>query len=321
MSIIWALSGLLVSAIDRVAKRHKKPGFALAFIILGLFTSISEISVAFNSSLAGVPQVSAGNLVGGSLVIFLLIIPLLSVLGNGIDMNGTFSIRGFIFLLLTVAVPSLLALNGTFSLAGGSLMIAMYITLLYVVKKRKPAIEIIEHAVQQVEDEIFQTRRMIFHQRQATAIDLAKISLAGAVIFIAGKFLVNESIYFADLLSVPASLIGLILLSVGTNVPELVIAIRCVIGKHTDIAFGDYMGSAAANTLLMGLLTVFNGTFSLERSEFISTFFILAAGLLLFFIFSRTKNNLSRREGTVMLLLYALFIASQLVNFARFVGA
>ena len=49
-AVIWFLSGILIDATDRVAKRYKKPGFAVAFLVLGLLTSIGEFSVATNAT-------------------------------------------------------------------------------------------------------------------------------------------------------------------------------------------------------------------------------------------------------------------------------
>ncbi len=318
-AVIWALSGLLIGATDRVAKRYNKPGFAIAFFVLGVLTSISEISVATNSTLEGVPQVSAGNLVGGSLVIFFLIIPLLAVLGGGIPMTNALTRGNLAYLLCVVALPSLLILDGSVSRPEGLVMLLLYGTLLYVVQKKKPTEEIVEETMQQVEEELLHTKSM-FLRRHPTLADIGKIIFAGVLIFLGGKLLVHESIYFSGLLSIPPSLVGLILLSIGTNAPELVIAIRCIVGKHKDIAFGDYMGSAAANTPLMGFLALANGKFALERSEFVPTFLLLLLGLTLFFIFSRSKNDLSRKEGIVLLCLYGIFLIMQFVNVARFVG-
>ncbi len=40
-AVIWFLSGMLVDATERVASRFNKPGFAVAFFVLGFLTSIS----------------------------------------------------------------------------------------------------------------------------------------------------------------------------------------------------------------------------------------------------------------------------------------
>lgn len=310
-AVIWGLSGILVAATDRVAKRYHRPGFGVAFFVLGILTSISEISVAANATIKGVPQISAGNLIGGSLVIFLLIIPVLATLGGGIQMKNVLTSRSLALVLAVVMVPSLFILDGRVSRPEGILMIVTYISLFYALEKKKTTEKMMTQTAGDVSNELVQ-------RRKATMIDLAKVTVAGALIFIAGKILVDESLFFSQILSIPPSLVGLVLLSVGTNAPELVIAIRCVIGKHKDIAFGDYLGSAAANTLIMGFLPLVNGGFNVERSEFLSTFVLLLAGLTLFFWFSRSKQDISRKEGGVLLGVYGLFLVLQIINVLRF---
>lgn len=310
-AVIWSLSGILVSATDRVAKRYHRPGFGVAFFVLGILTSISEISVAVNSTILGVPQISVGNLIGGSLVIFLLIIPLLAALGGGIAMRNVLSMRSLALVLAIVIVPCLFVLDGKVNTTEGVLMIVLYITLLYSLEKKKSTERTMNDAMRDVRGELLD-------RRKATAADIGKILFAGVLVFWAGKVLVDESLFFSVTLSVPPSLVGLILLSIGTNMPELVIAVRCVIGKRKDIAFGDYLGSAAANTLIMGFLPIFNGPFRVERGEFLSTFVLTVVGLSLFFVFSRSKRTISRGEGSVLLAMYGTFVLLQLLNVTRF---
>lgn len=316
-AVIWGLSGLLVSATDRVAKRYNKPGFAVAFIVLGIMTSVPELSIAVNSAIGGVPQVSAGNLVGGMIVIFLMIIPVLAILGNGIPVNGALGVKELGFVIAVALLPSILVLDGDLTRAEGIIMLIIYFTLLFAVQKRKSVEEIVEETVRDVEEELLHPHGH-WHRHKATLIDTGKIILAGILIFLAGKLLVDESVYFSTLLSIPSSLVGLIVLSIGTNIPELVIAIRCVVRKNKDIAFGDYMGSAAANAAILGFLGIVRGPFLLEQSEFIPTFIILSVGLALFFIFSQTKNVISRKEGILLLSFYMIFILFQFANFVRF---
>ncbi len=310
-AVIWGLSGMLVAATDRVAKRYHRPGFGVAFFVLGILTSISEISVAVNASIQGVPQISAGNLIGGSMVIFLLIIPLLATLGNGIPLGKIMSTRMMVLVLAFILLPSLLILDHSVSRSEGVILIVMYLALMYGMEKKKPAEQTVGDAVQNVKEELLR-------KHKATVLDIAKISVAALLVFAAGKVLVDEALFFSRSLSVPPSLVGLILLSIGTNAPELTIAARCIMKKKTDIAFGDYLGSAAANALIMGFLPLFNGPFRVERSEFIATFALLCVGLVLFFVFSRSHSNLSRKEGGILLGIYGMFMAIQIFSAARF---
>jgi hypothetical protein len=57
--------------------------------------------------------------------------------------------------------------------------------------------------------------------------------------------------------------------------------------------------------------------FILERSEAVVNSVVLGIGLLLFFVFARSKNMLSRAESIVLLTLYAVFLALQLGNAVR----
>jgi len=306
-SVIWFLSGILIDATDKVARRYHKPGFAVAFFVLGFLTSISEISVATNATLQGIPQASAGNLLGASLVIILLIIPLLAVLGNGIPMARSHLPGNMAFLLAVILLPSVLAMNGAISAFEGVIMLFFYGTLVLHMRMNIPSKKSVHETLQSTRKEMLQSHR-------ATAADIAKIFTGAALIFVAGNVLVNESAYFALRLHLPLSLVGLLLLSIGTNFPELVIAVRCVLGRHKDIAFGDYMGSAAANTLIFGVLAVLNGTFSLVASEAILTCAVFAIGLVFFFRFARTKGILSRTEGAILLALYGFFLLIQIIN-------
>ncbi len=309
-AVIWLLSGSLIDAVDRVAKRYHKPGFAVAFFILGILTSVSEMSVATNATLERVPQVSAGNLLGASTVIFLLIIPLLAVLGNGIPTSSVLLPSNMALVLAVVLLPAALALDGSVSPVDGLLSIAAYLWLVWRIHSKHP----LERRASQVLDE---TQRELTGSSRATAVDTLKIAVAAVLIFICGNVLVDESVYFAALLSVPVSFIGLMVLSIGTNLPELVIAIRCVVAKHKDIAFGDYMGSAAFNTPIFGVLPLFAGTFAIESSEALLTCVLLGIGLVLFFWFIRGKRTFTRTEGAILLVLYVCFLALQIGNIVR----
>lgn len=54
------------------------------------------------------------------------------------------------------------------------------------------------------------------------------MALSAVAIFTAAYFLVEQTAYFSELLRIPPSIIGLLVLSIGTNVPELAIALRAM---------------------------------------------------------------------------------------------
>lgn len=107
---------------------------------------------------------------------------------------------------------------------------------------------------------------------------------------------VTQTMTYAQVLHIHAFYLSLLVLAIGTNLPELSLAIRAVTSGK-DIAFTDYLGSAAANTLLFGVFTLINDGEVLTVNSFIVTFFFIVFGLVLFYFFhSPGKTSLARRD-------------------------
>lgn len=297
---IWFCAGFVVQAVDRLARRLNQNSFAIAFLVLGILTSLTETSVAINSTLQGAPHLSAGNLIGGSIVIFLLIIPALAFFGGGVRLQHTLSKNTLLLALAVIALPAVIAMTGVFTPLLGLTLIFGYGLLLFHLGRQQ-----------------FNGRRQsVFVITRSSSIRLlailGKIVAAGVAIFLISRLLVQEGIYVAEAFQVPASLVGLLMLSVGTNIPEITIAVRAILSGRKQVAFGNYIGSAAINTLLFGLLAITNGRFELDITEFLVTGPILLLGLVLFYRFARTRNTLSPVEGMVLGSLYVVFLVAQI---------
>jgi len=139
------------------------------------------------------------------------------------------------------------------------------------------------------------------------------IILGIIMVLVSSNYLVEKTILFGQILRISPFVISLIVLSLGTNLPELSLAIKSVVSRKKEVAFGDYVGSAAANTSLMGGLTLLNGGEVTVVNHFIRPFIFALGGLMLFFFFSRSRNNISRQEGLILLLVYIIFLISEMV--------
>lgn len=301
-AIVWFFGGRMVDAIIRIAQRFGQSRFTAAFFILGFITSISELSVMINATLERAPQISAGNLAGASVVIFLLIIPLLAIGSGGIKLRHTLTATRLAASLVAVVLPVILLADGVATINEGVLCILGYITLLYFMRPQN-------HVARY--DAAHTTNIAPFDDMKALLRDVLNIIGGGVVIFIASRILIDETGYFSVLLGVTGSFIGLLVLSIGTNVPELVIALRSVQKKSTDIAFGNYLGSALTNTAIFGLLPVLNGRFFVNTNEFIVSSIILSAGALAMYIFAQSDRTITRSEGWSLATLYAVFLVIQ----------
>ncbi|MBI4079567.1 MAG: sodium:calcium antiporter [Candidatus Levybacteria bacterium] len=291
---IWFGAGLIVASADRFSKRLKVSSFAFSFFILGMLTSTPEFGVGMTALAENNPEIFVGNLIGGIPVLFLLAIPILAILGNGVKLHSELETKNLLFAFVVILSPAFFVMDKKVTNAEGFILILLYCVLFFVMQRKKG---------------IFDTQHSeVLHIRSYSFSDILKVLLGVAIVFVASHVIVDYTLFFAKLLTVSPFYISLIFLSLGTNLPELSLAIRSVISGKKDVAFGDYIGSGAANTFLFGLFTLMNTGEVLTVNNFFTTFLLLAFGLGLFFYFTRSKNDISRNEGFMLLCVYFLFV-------------
>lgn len=131
-------------------------------------------------------------------------------------------------------------------------------------------------------------------------------SIAGVVI--GARYFIGEAIFFAQVLNVPDTLIGISLVALGTSLPELMVTISSAKKGYAHIALGNVIGSNITNIFLVlgvsGLIMPLNVV--QKDLTFISPFVIFVSFLLLLFIW--THWELKRLEGVALLILYVIFM-------------
>src|SRR3989344_2585046 len=292
--LIWYASGLIVTSVDKLAHKLNLSSFAVSFFLLGILTSIPEISVGISSLIDNKPEIFVGNLIGGIIVIFLLIIPLLAIFGNGIKLTHQMNKDQLIIALLIIISPSVFTFDGLIGIIEGITALLLYGFLILTIEKRKGLFE--------------RLRDNIFQNKNQADFEIVKIIIGVVIVFLVSKYIVDTTIYFSQIFNISSFLISLVIVSMGTNLPELSLVFRSLMLKKKEVALGDYLGSAAANTGVFGFLILLKGSNIFVQNHFYQVFVFIAGGLTLFYIFSRSKQDISRREGLVLLFVYFLFL-------------
>lgn len=302
--LIWLGAGLAIKDIDTLSKKLKFSSFAVSFLFLGFFTSISEISVGINSLALGNPEIYVGNLIGSSIVIFLLVIPILAILGNGLKTVHTLQKNHLTVILFTIAAPVFLIFDHTISLADATIFILLYAYLFQSMH--------VERGLR-----TFLQSFLNFRETAMLRI-IGNLAIGIALVLFASHLIVTETIYFAEYLNIAPFIISLLVIAVGTNIPELSIAVRSLYLGKREIALGNYLGSASFNTLLMGALTLLNGGSVILNGNFTLPLLFLVAGLWLFYYYGKSGHRITRTEGTVLLVIYIAFVLSEAVKAGLF---
>ena len=296
---LWFGSKLVTSSLVKLARSWRLPLFTISFFILGILTSLPEASIGVSSLINSDPTVFAGNFLGGVIVLFLLVIPMLAVVSGGVKIPKTLSQSQIVLTLIVVLAPSLLTADQEIGVWEGVLLILLYFILFLFLLKKKSFLEKVSSSFVKKKVDILPTFLSI---------------IVGVVILFAASYqVVQSTLYFAQVFEIAPFFVSLIVISLGSNIPEMTIILRSFFEKNTELALADYMGSAAANTLLFGIFTILYGQPVILPNHFFLRFFFILLGLVLFFFFARSKNTFSRAEAFVLLCCYVIFIVTEIL--------
>lgn len=301
--LVWIGAGLVVSPISDLSKSWRLPRFIISFFLLGILTSLPEITISTIAILNNDPVIVAGNLLGGVIVMFLGVIPLLGLVGNGVKMPTQLNKKQLIITLLVVVAPAFLTADQKIGQYEAIFLILLYLSLFVMFSFKQSFFEKIKTGI------ISRKKNSMGH--------LFKIVLGVSILIGASNQIVNSTLFFADMFKISPFFVSLIVVALGTNIPEISIVFRSVLSGKKDIALADYLGSASANTLLLGIFTLMHGETIQLPNHFFQRFSFLAVGLILFFFFARSRNTLSRKESAILLSLYLGFIMFEMLLIAR----
>jgi cation:H+ antiporter len=297
---IWAGTGMVLKVVSSLSHSLKVSSFTMSFFVLGLMTSLPEFVIGATAVYRGEADLMVGNLIGATLVLFLLVIPLLAITGGGVSLPKDLSRRNLLLALLTIIAPAIMILDRQLSLFEGIFLVVLYLALFIMLGREA---SLFEQLVKKVKT------KTVHHSHR-----FIKLIVGLGLIFISSQQIVNSAEYFSVALGWSSFIIGLLVLSIGTNIPELSLVIRSIVVKQKGVALADYVGSAAGNSLLIGVFTISNlGTIILPNHA-TQRIILTIASLALFYIFARSRKVLSRKEGFVLFALYVIFVILEVTS-------
>ncbi len=287
---------LAVKKLIRVSRHFAVPEFLTSFLLVGTLSIFPELSIAINSAIQGSSNFGLGILFGSNIADLTLVIGLVAIVSGGMKLDD-YAIKKAGLFIGAVLLPVLLVLDGSLSRFDGAILLGAF--LLYVfnmVLDRKGWPH--THAIK---------------QQTNVPVDLLVLALSVFVLFFSGSIVTDSALAISSSLAVPVFFIGTII-AVGTCLPEFTFALNASKSRHYGIGFGDILGNVFADSLgSIGLIALVNPVVpEFPSLVAFSGLLMVLAMLSVLFIISRHKK-ISREHGFVLALLFAFFIAVQVL--------
>ncbi|TAG04193.1 MAG: sodium:calcium antiporter [Betaproteobacteria bacterium] len=288
---------LLVRGAVASAKSLGVSPLVIGLTLVGFGTSTPELVTSITAALNNSPGIAVGNVVGSNIANVLLILGIAAMIYPlAIDPKG---FRRDAIMVVVAALACLaVVLNGFMDRWVGFVFVAAliaYVVYVYQSERRAPdeAAVVAEHRAEDAPK-----------GPKAMWISIAMAVIGIAITILGAKFLVSGSIELAKGFGISDTIIGLTIVAVGTSMPELVSSVIAALRKHSDVAYGNIIGSNIFNVLfILGATSIISPIAMPSQIAAFDIWVMLAATALLVF-FARSGFKLQRWEGLVFMLAY-----------------
>ena len=299
---LWLGTELTIGGAMAIARRHQLSEFFVGLVILSIGSDLPELAVAVDAGIKGLLGLDASGVVVGTSIgsVVAQIGFVLGVAGviSYLTLPRQFVLRHGAVLLGATVLLFIVALDGRVSRLEGILLVSVYAA--YVLALMNGA---------NVPDQ----------QPKALAgggVRSWLALIAGLAIVIgSSEVAVTSVVQIAHDLQISEAVISVLVIGLGTSLPELSISISAILKNRTQLSVGNIVGSNILDTLLpIGLAAMISEvTFDRQLLYFDMPYiFVLTTIVLAFFI---TRRGMSRAEGLITLALYGGYVAVKLAQF------
>ncbi len=309
---ILAMGGLIFGAdfiinqSERIALRFNISEFVIGSTLIALGTSLPEMAASIAASANGKAEMAIANAVGSNIMNITLVLAVIFLIAKRFTSNRDFFAKDSIWALLPVLLFLLMSIDGTITKFDAILLLALMIAYLMFLLEDAKGVEM---------EEIDEDLKKDFSWLKSISLLL----LGFTIVILGAHFAIDSASNIAKSFGVSEWVIGVVLISFGTSLPELIVSVSAALKGKVEMAIGNIIGSNLANiSMVIGAAALVNDLeFSLVKHVF-DISLMTAATIMLIYI---TSNKLySKPAGISLLILLGLFLEHTITGM-KVVGA
>ena len=297
---LWLGTKATIRGAVSVAERLGISEFVIGVAILSIGSDLPELAIAVDAGIRNLDSGDASDIVVGS--------ALGSTLGQIGFVLGVAALVHFLhlprkvvleqgaFLLGSAILLGIVGFSGHVSHFEGAILIAAYVGYLVFIVKGATSIPL--------EDEPEPVNRIVLS---------VFLLIAGlAIVAISAELTVRYATAVATTLGVEQSFIAIIVIGLGSSLPELSISLGAAMEKRVMLSVGNLLGSNVFDTLVpVGAAALIAGL-DFKRDLLVQelpVLFVLTAMVLAFFLW----RGIRKREGVVVLGFYVGYVVTEFI--------
>jgi len=280
----------------------------IGLTVVALATSAPEILVSVVASLRGQPGLAFGNAIGSNIVNVGLVLGCVAII-RPIKLKSATLRREMPALLAVTLLTVSLSLDQYLSRVDGLVMLTGLVIVMFwlvSVGTRSSA-----------DDPIKREFEAEIPSHVSTKMAIVWLIVGLGTLLVGAELLVDGSIEVARHFGVSEIVIGILLVSLGTSLPELAVSMVSALKGEYGLAIGNIVGSNIFNLLAVIGVAATISPAALEPSVLSLHIFVMVAFTLVLFAMTYDydrKSELSRIEGVALLLAFIAYDAYVVVE-------
>lgn len=264
--------------------------YTVGFIVVAVISILPETFIAMSSAFSGVPSFGFSMLLGSNvadLTLIFTIIVLYAKRDLKIESKILKNHSVYPFMLL---LPLVLGFDGYFSRVEGVALIIVGAVFYYLALKNG-----VDGA-------------MSFGNRNGKYKSFLMLLGSMVILLIGSYFVVTSATTLANSLRVSPIFMGMLIVGLGTTMPELFFSLGAVKKREDSLAVGDILGTVLADaTIVVGVLALINPFSFPQKIIYVTGVFMVTASFVLFH-FMRSGRTLSKKEAYMLFVFWLVFV-------------
>lgn len=295
--LLYFGSEWMVDGAKKLALRLGITPFVVGLTVVAFGSSAPEAITSVVSM--HTPDLIVGNIVGSNIANIGLAIGLAALLKPLMSKYENIRFE-LIFMMISVVLVTLLSINGTIGSIEGIILVIMLFVFVYLVYRVKKG---------DVDEGPLEKDMSVSMPKCIVMVVLGLIGL-----FVGAQVFIDGAVYIAEALNVSTLLVGLIVVAVGTSLPELCICIMAAWKKESDLVISNIVGSIIFNSFFALGIGAMLVDIPISHSVLFYHMPVMIIMSLVLLLMVRTRNSVSRPMGAVLLLMYAAYVAIMVID-------
>lgn len=300
----------MVRGASDLAESYGVPPLVVGLTVVAFGTSAPELVINVIGALQGQTALAFGNITGSNLANIGLVLGVAAVI-SPIALEGKIIRRELPLLLLASAVLFTMTLDHPLRASAAVLdrsdaivMLLLFGIFIYIMVT--DFLRLGQDALVTIFDKLPQARHL--ERRSDWVLIIAGI----AGLALGGQLTVDHGSDLAVTLGVPPEIVGMLVVAIGTSLPELVTSIFAAVKGEADLCVGNVIGSNIFNAMFVLPISALITPVAIPAGGSTDIFVSLALSAILIPIFIVGKTIMSRQIGAAFLLVYAGYMLSRL---------